>query len=664
MSDDGALAPILQEIVDGARDKSVAVQRSGRRLRADPAAIARAKSTDDKEAMKVKVIGYLRQGMTVKEAASLIGRTPKTIYDWTYKSTRYRMQFEAAMEAAQRAAQKANMTVLAERELLEPIVREDFATWTQYVVAFRKAYFGFDTFDHQWAILQAWENAPAGGISMVLLPPRAGKTTLLLDALIADLCANPNMRISLISEAQDFARKMMGRVQRRLDSDGGMPSPLLQHFGPFKPEGSRSKKWNSDEFTLLASDHDEQDPSCVSVGIGSNIRGARWDRVYLDDVQSLRTQANTQKYVELFRGDIITRPGKRGRIIITGSRVARGDFYEELERLELIDELVVIPALDLTKPPGQQTYFPLQWKDKDGNATDDPDQGVEPILEEDGTQVGWSDQDLASRRKQVGEDQWSRVYMMQPQSDLAAMLSAEDIANATDQDRLVGTPVGVGTINSLDPSLHAHAAFTVCGYDAERLYVMDVVDLHKPTTNQNLYGAIERLTSRYRPEYWVIENNTLQSGYLTDDAFLDIKARYGFQAVGHHTGDSKRDEKLGVPAMMDAIVRGEIRFPKMGENDLGLARLFDQLISWRPDIPTRRLVQDEVMSLWFAYLLWKKLRTRVDPDLSGWQREGLASVTLYPWATSNLAMPGHEAKPKTPITYEQQWDMLRGKVPA
>ena len=609
----------------------------------------RQRATDDMEKAKVVMLALFRQGMSVKDAAAEVGRSPKTFYSWMRLSTKYRQQVEIAQAQWIRTEAQQAQPYRAQMDEFEPILRKDFATWTEYQVAFRKAYFGHDTFDHLWRVLEAWEAAPPGGISMILLPPEGGKTTLLKDVIIGDLCDNANIRCAMISEAQDFARKSMAHLQRRLTLEPGSPSPLFEHFGPFAGLAgqSRTKKWNADEFTLMASDHDEQDPSVVSVGINGNIRGARWDRVYLDDVQSLRTQNNTKKMIETFRGDIITRPGRLGRIIITGSRVCRGDFYEELERLDILDELVVIPAMDMSKPLGQRSYFPRQL---------DPE-GL-PLQGEDGKQLGWSDEDLAQRWEKVGDDQWSRVYMMKPQSDFSAMLTAEDIVKATDQDRHVGQPVGVSSIAGLDPSLAGHAAYTYCGYDADHLYVMDLKDFFKPTTNQNLFAGIREGTVKYRPEYWVIENNTLQKGYLTDDAFIALRDEMKFHAVGHHTGENKTDQQLGIPAMMNAIVRGEIRFPKIGPNDTAFATLFDQLMAWREDIPTKRLVQDQVMSLWFCYLLWRKLRMALTQDAGAWKRPGLDQITRYPYAKTHIALPESNEAPRTPMTYGQHWESL------
>jgi len=677
VNDDNAsvLADILPEVRRDTLGRRVPESKrrpdafhAGKHKRGDNAAAATRARQDDKAQAQIQVLGYLRQGLSPEDAMLKTGRAGKTFYTWTRESTKFRVQAADASEAWQ--LQKAKMRQPWTEQIgdFEPVVRKDFKTWAEYVVAFRKAYLGFDTFDHQWRILQAWENAPGGGITMILLPPEGGKSTLLADAVTADLCDNPNNRMALISEGQEAARKILGRIQRRMEIDGA-PTRMQIDFGPFRPLGNSQKKWNADEFRLLASTHDESDASCVSVGIKGNIRGSRWDRVYLDDVQSVRNESQTSILMRIFRNDVITRPNMQsGKIIVTGSRVGRNDFYGELERLDIVDEIICIPALDLTKPIGHQSYFPRQFR-----AIETPEGEVlTPILDDKGDQLGFSDEDFAQRRKKVGEDEWQRVYMQRPQSEHAAKLTDEDILNATDaapeghphQKRMVGwSPKGaVGTIAGLDPSLANHAAYTYCAYNAEYLFVVDLVDLFKPTVNRKIYEEIERGTKRYHPDYWVIENNTLQSGYLSDDAFLEIKARHGFRAVGHHTGDNKKNSELGIPAMMDAIVRGEIRFPVLSQADTAFVTLYEQLKAWREDIPTKRLVQDQVMSLWFCYLRWRQLRQLVDRDLTHWKRPGLERVTIYPHAQQNVQGLESVTKPAPVRTYEQEWAEHVGKA--
>src|SRR5579871_2054147 len=606
---------------------------------------------DRQQAAMRHVIERIRMGDTREQAMAFVGRSPATLRTWLTQNTRFAVQYKQAREAARRDRLGKK---LARKEWqssdFEPVVPSAYSTWASYQVAFRKAYFGRDTPDHQWMMLEAYERA-IRGITAVLIPPYGGKTTLLIDTAIGDLCAFPSLRRGFISEASDVATKMMGRIQRLL-SDENEGSPLFRHFGPFQPPtGDRSRKWNTQELTILNNTADQQDPNIFCTGMKGQIRNRRWDKADVDDPQSQTSLGDTEKLIAIFRGDILTRPGSAGAVRCTGSRVGRGDFWEALEREDIVDEWVTIPALDAHG----RTYFPLMWvKDDEGNDTDTP------VIDESGTQLGWSEEMLARQKLKVGLDQWARVYMQRPLSQHSAMVSEADIANATDRGRRPGQSAGVASMGCLDPALAGYAAYTMLGYDAERMYVLDVRNRHGVTTHANLFGEIEQLSARYRPDLWIIEENALQEGYLTDDAFLAMKERCGFDAIGHHSSATKGDDMIGIPAMMAAIVRGEIRFPAIdGENPdhWDFATLYDQLMSWRPDIPAKRLVQDMVMSLWFGYKHWRGLRDLLSMDPEGWRREGLTSVTGYAYAHTNVTITPAVA-PRTHQTYTQQWDDL------
>jgi hypothetical protein len=44
-----------------------------------------------------------------------------------------------------------------------------------------------------------------------------------------------------------------------------------------------------------------------------------------------------------------------------------------------------------------------------------------------------------------------------------------------------------------------------------------------------------------------------------------------------------------------------------------------ELLAWRPDVPTKYLVQDTLMSLWFIWLYWMRTKNDSDLDLSKWR---------------------------------------------
>ena len=121
-----------------------------------PAGKANRARHDDKEIAKVQVLGMLKQGYSVEQCMDAVGRSRKTFYYWTSQSARFRAAVDAARDEYIRNEAKEEITFREMAGEFEPIVRANYSSWAAYVVAFRKAYFGFDTFDHQWQILQAW----------------------------------------------------------------------------------------------------------------------------------------------------------------------------------------------------------------------------------------------------------------------------------------------------------------------------------------------------------------------------------------------------------------------------------------------------------------------------------------------------------------------------
>lgn len=620
-----------------------------------PGRSVRNNAPGSKKEKQLRFVGLLRSGLTPKECAGELSIALSTYYDWrkTAKfgdaARAFTIQCDRAIAQYQDSSKELRATVAhMGADLGSRVTRDQFGSFTEYLEAFRLRYFGFETYPHLKRVSKAMEEAGPGSITMILMPPEWMKTTFLEDRVCAKIAEDPNVRIAWVTEGQPLARKSLGRIQRRL-SDDSIPNDLITHFGPFKGvEESVQKPWNADFFTVLPAHHDERDYTVATAGIKSIIRGARWDEVVIDDPQSIRSLSETSRLVEIFRTDIVARPSQLGRIFIIGSRVGPGDFYETLLAEDIVDELVQLPALDLEKPPGKQSNFPPIFRD-----------GV-PVVDRKGVPIGWSDEALAKRRKMVGEEGWARVYMQQPISRSGQMVTEKELLACCDRSRVIGTSATQQTIISLDPALKRHAAFTVCSYETAKLHVTDVIDLYQPIRNEVIFNEFERLFRKYHPTYVVIEDANLQSGYLVDDRFLALQEEFGFRAVGHTTGTNKRDPNLGIPALMNAIIRREVTFPGGGTSlaEPGMVGLFEQLMRWRPDIPTKMIVQDAVMSLWFNWSLWLKLRGQLQPRADEWKRSGLTNWSEYPYIERTVTMDGEPIPRPKNETFEEKWARL------
>ena len=106
--------------------------------------------------------------------------------------------------------------------------------------------------------------------------------------------------------------------------------------------------------------------------------------------------------------------------------------------------------------------------------------------------------------------------------------------------------------------------------------------------------------------------------------------RYGFRVREHLTGMNKYDETIGVPSMALSFMRGEIDIPYA--EDPATRHQADQLIrqlkAWRPLKRGTKLRQDQVMALWFIWILWRQRKQSFDLDTSQFNFGGL------PWGSS------------------------------
>lgn len=527
-----------------------------------------------------RVLSLLSQGVTVSDAMDAVGRARPTFYHWSANEPWFRDRAESVRA----------------REM-----GEEAPPFT----AFRKAFFGFETFWHQEKIVTALEAAPARSVTMVLLPPGAGKTTVLEDYVCYLLATDPNERICVISEAQAHARKIIRRVSNRM-TDRSLFGAFIDRFGPFKADDNeQNRPWSADVLTMVQASSGERDYSLECRGAGSSIYGARFSRILLDDVQSLKNLAATPSLVEYFRQDVYTRlppDMTTGRVYIVGTRVGNDDFYETLLTEGIVDELIKIPALieHPDDPDVKHSYWPKRTM-------------------ADGTTVGFDVDDLAQIEAKVGETTWSRVYMQEPVSKRGQTFSEKAIRGALDEERSIldTTNPGMLTIAALDPALAGHSVFRVASLTYDKLFLLDGRNEEGLARFEDMWEIINDLSAMWHPSLWIIEGNAIQGGIARSDRIEEVARQHGFHIVSHQTGRNKFDDVIGVTSMSQSFATNSISIPwKDDVSQRAFALLPEELRRWRPDVPTKLLRQDEVMCLWFLHLHWQQLRhslaTRID----------------------------------------------------
>lgn len=517
--------------------------------------------TKAKKDAQDKVVALAAQGLTVKACLEHVNRTYKCYDDWRKKDRNFANRMDHARGVA--------------KGQVESVAFADF----------RQLYFDRPTPAHHQLMCEAIEGAPLDSITLILAAPESAKTSLLTDYICWKLALDPDFRIAIVSESDDLAKKILGQVARRM-TDEEVFGPYIKRYGPFKaPDRESAKPWNAHSITVLRASHDEKEPSVESKGAGGQIYGARYDLLLLDDIQSTTNIGETEKLVGHFRQSMLSRvSAEKGRTVIIGSRVDRGDFYEKIlevgddEDEPLVDRFVKIPALD----DNDESYWP-EW---------------------------WPKERLQRRRKKVGPVAWERAYMQRPIAAGASTFPEAAVRACLDTKVRIGQIAGSEVICSVDPALTGNSAFVALGCDRDHATLLDIEAVPHLARTEEILNRMATFTAHYRPNVWVVEIGAYQGALAEDDRLAEMGRVNNFDIVKHTTTRSKADPSLGVGSMASIFTKGEITLPYANDDETRhkIDGLLKELIAWRPDVPTKLLTQDRVMALWFAYRFWTQRR--------------------------------------------------------
>mgnify|MGYP003135226971 FL=1 len=492
-------------------------------------------------------------------------------------------------------------------------INEPKKEWDGSFKSFRDEYFGHMSPWFHLQAINAYENTPPGNLTLILWPPEHGKTTLAEDYFCYKLATNPEFRITVGSEGQDMSRKILGRIRTRMEPHGPFPK-YVSKFGPFVPQNQSGRKtaqmWGADYFDVFKKQrHDERDYSMVALGWRSKIAGTRTDHLHVDDIQSRVSLNLTEQMFEVFRQDWLTRPGENGRTSINGTRVGEDDFYERV--MNEIDEDI----LTVIKFPAIVT-----------NDEGEP----EPLWPE-----MFSMEKLDRIRRKVGEEAWSRNYMQEPTSSLSATFTDDAIKKCLNPLRSVlhDPPKECSVYIGLDPALGSNNCVVAATPHEGKLKILFVREDIGLTRNEQILQVVEDAILRCMKNGStvsdvVIEAMVFQKGLSRDERLIEMTDKYGFRVREHLTGVNKYDETIGVPSMALSFMRQEIEIPYADDPSTRhqADELIRQLKSWRPLKRGTKLRQDQVMALWFIWILWRQRKQAFDVDSSQFKFKAL------PWS--------------------------------
>lgn len=244
----------------------------------------------------------------------------------------------------------------------------------------------------------------------ISVPPRHGKTTLLVHAIVWILLCDPTAQILYVSYAHGFAAKQV-RKARQIAQAAGV------RFGDTK----RRDEWNTAEGGFVK-----------ACGVGGQITGEGFTHIIVDDPHKNRAEAESrvirERVVEGFRDDIYTRQDPRGTsVFIVHTRWHEHDLIGEMTRRS-DDPEAPAPFLLLNLPA-------IRAANDNAAAANDNGVALAPDL--------FPLDRLLKIRARVGEYAWASLYMGSPRPRGGALFADAVLIEQVDESSSYRWAIGV-----------------------------------------------------------------------------------------------------------------------------------------------------------------------------------------------------------------------------
>ncbi len=531
-------------------------------------------------AKRAAVLDHLRRGAGLQDALKAGGMSYST-----YKRNRERFRVWAA-----------NV------DLARTNTRAQTGKYDGTPQGFVRHYFGMEYSWHHLAWLQRIALVLPGNILWSLWPPEHGKTTTFVNYANQKLAEDPHHRFTIASEGVNISKKILKRIQHRMEPFG--PSPgYVADFGPFAPQTGSGRQvgqpWTTEYFDVYKKNtHDEGDYSVAAIGWKTSIVSTRADHLHFDDLQSTKTLAQTDIIEDWFRQDALTRTGEYGINTGANTRVGEDDIHSRIINDE---ELIESGILDVLKYPAILT---------------DPDTGEKRPL----WPAKYSIEKLDRMRIKAKDEAWDRNYMQEPGASTkdrrtftaADVDACKDAAFSLTHHCETDSIVYVG----LDPALGGKNCVQAWEILADgRMLLRKIRERENLVRNEQIMDELKAVVrwcadAGAQVTDVVIEAKNFQAGLSRDERLEEMRREYGFQVQEHLTGLNKYDENIGVASMATSFVKREIVLPDAAD-DLTrdtVRELRKQLLAWKPYVKGTKLRQDQVMAMWFAWILWRNRR--------------------------------------------------------
>lgn len=591
------------------------------------------RAASDTQVRKQTFIKYVKNGKSIKEACLDMGLTEAQYKYLRQSDAAFRDEMDRLRLMTQNASEAED-----NRANIAP-----FPEWCE-------EYLDTKLFNHhlQWFDLlegrdprnlhenQTYIKADPEFVLINTPPEHAKSTTITMNYVTYRICEDPNIRVIIVSQTQEMAKRFLRGIKDRLASDNKNYQKLQIDFGPEGGFDDGAAAWTADSIYVSSSTRDsgEKDPTVQALGIGGHIYGSRADLIIFDDTVTGKNAHEYQKHMDWMQREVynrISRPG--GKMLLIGTRLAPIDLYGEIIKSDYYGE-EDSPWTYLTQPAVLEfADDPKDWVTLWPKSNRAPVSKVGKMLveqDEDGLYPMHTGEVLRKRRSSMSPRNWALVYQQESVVE-DAIFPMKAVTGSVDGMRAAGVMQkgapghrpngmdGLYVVGGFDPAMTGHSAAVVMAVDrySGHRWVLDVWSKGnlKP---DDLFDKIKEMTVKYSINEWRIEKNAMNLMVTQNRDIKQFLGSRGCLLREHFTGKNKWDADFGVASMsvlFEGYERGEqlIHLPSRSGAE-GVKMLIEQLTTWEPlppGIKTKKKT-DTVMALWFAEIRARELIGEVD----------------------------------------------------
>lgn len=169
----------------------------------------------------------------------------------------------------------------------------------------------------------------------------SGKSTIItVCGAIFDMIVDPNVRICIASETQGHAADILREIKAHLEGN----DTFRRIFGDLV-----GSVWNLEEIIISTRDKAKKEPTIMAVGVGGQVVGKHFDRVYADDIvleENARTEVMREKLKIWWYKSFKPTFEPHCRVKVIGTRYHFADLYGHFQANEFAECTQIIKALE------------------------------------------------------------------------------------------------------------------------------------------------------------------------------------------------------------------------------------------------------------------------------------------------------------------------------